>query len=103
MAKVLEAVAQPVLRCWKGTVLTVPNRCLSKLRLQPLRANDGPQGLKPLSFRPGFGTTEVVPLRRSEEVMQQLLTPKTCARGRRGSDGRPSFWSAPCSRCGSVV
>src|SRR3990172_4651110 len=69
----LEAVAQPVFRYWKGTVLTVPNRCSSKLRLQPLRANDGPQGLKPPSFGSGFGTTKVVPLRRSEEVLQQLL------------------------------
>ena len=69
----LEAVAQPVLRYRKGTVLTVPNRCPSKLRLQPLRANDEPQGLKPPSFGSGFGTTKVVPLRRSEEVMQQLL------------------------------
>ena len=69
----LEAVAQPVFRCWKGTVLTVLNSCPSKLRLQPLRANDGPQGLKPPSFNSGFGTTKVVPLRRFEEVMQQLL------------------------------
>ena len=51
----------------------MPNGWLPKLRLQPLRANDGPQGLKPPSFRSGFGTTKVVPLRRSEEVMQQLL------------------------------
>ena len=74
--KVLEAVVQPVLRRWKGTVLTVPIRCPPKLRLQPLRANDGPQGLKPPSFGSGFGTTKVVPLRRSEEVMQQLLGSK---------------------------
>jgi pimeloyl-ACP methyl ester carboxylesterase len=69
----VEAVAQPVSRCWKGTVSTVPNRYPPIPRLQPLRANDGPQRLKPLSFRSGFGTTNLVPLRRPEEVMQLLL------------------------------
>jgi len=71
---ILEAVAQPVLKYWKGMVSTVPNSRPSNPRLQPLRANDGPQGLKPRSFGSGFGTTEVVPFRDSEEVVQQLLS-----------------------------
>ena len=69
----LEAIAKPVVRSCKGTVLTVPNSRPPELRLQPLRANDGAQGLKPASFRSGIGTTEVVPLLRSEEVLRQLL------------------------------
>ncbi len=35
-------------------------------RLQPLRAKDAPQGLKPPPYHPVIGTTEVVPLRGSQ-------------------------------------
>ena len=84
----LEAIAKPVLIYWQGTVSTVPNRGPSKLRLQPLR--DKPQGLKPPSCGGGFGTTKVVPLRRSQEVLQQLLIQTNPAQSRgkpRGSKG----------------
>ena len=55
-------------------------------RLQPLRAKDAPQRLKPPLYRPWIGTTEVVPLQDSEEVMQQLLDlfPCCCIGPRRG-------------------
>jgi len=83
----LEAIAKPVVRSCKGTVLTVPNSRPPELRLQPLRANDGPQGLKPAPFRSGIGTTEVVPLLRSEVVLQQLLRKFLLRRSAARADG----------------
>jgi hypothetical protein len=65
----LEAVAKPALSCCRGTVEPVPMpfignraaRMLREQRLEPLRVNDAPQGLKPLWLGAPIGTTKVVP------------------------------------------
>jgi hypothetical protein len=61
MFRCLEAAVKPVLSCCQGTDLTVPNNRRQGQRLQPLRAGDAPQGLKPPSLRVSNGTTKVVP------------------------------------------
>jgi len=70
----------------------VPNRSPLELRLQPLRAKDSPQGLKPDPYHPAIGTTKVVPLLDSEEVMQPLLQ-----KFHHGGHGDTSSPWAPCS------
>jgi hypothetical protein len=72
-----EAVAERVLGLCQGMVEPVPMRSVGNRaeevpldpRLQPLRANDAPQQLKPPASQ--FGTTKVVPGQGPPEVLQQ--------------------------------